>query len=109
MHEEALVRDLRHKLEDLARTHGGVRIVRVRVAVGALSHLDERRLRDLWPRVMGTGAAANAALEVETLADPQGPAAMSIVLRSVTFDDGDGSPGVADAPALPLTSSRPGV
>jgi hypothetical protein len=88
MHEEALVRDLGRKLAELSREHDGARIVRVRVALGVVSHLDERRLRELWPSRFADGPASGASLEVETLGDPADPRAASLLLRSVTFDDG---------------------
>ena len=92
MHEEALVRDLRRKLDELSRAHRSEAIVRARVAVGPLSHLDEPRLRELWTRVMAGGPAAEAELIVETPAALDGPDAASVVLRSVTFSEGE-APG----------------
>jgi Hydrogenase/urease nickel incorporation, metallochaperone, hypA len=89
MHEEALVHDLRRKIDELAAAHGHAAIVRARVAVGELSHLDERRLRELWSRAMADGPAANAALEVELLSGIDHPQASSVVLRSVTFEEPD--------------------
>lgn len=89
MHEEALVQDLRRKVEELSAGHGRAPILRARVALGTLSHLDERRLRELWPRAMAGGPAAGAALEVELLPGIDHPQASSVVLRSVTFDEPD--------------------
>lgn len=91
MHEEALVHDLRRKLDQLSQIYGGRAIVRAHVAVGTLSHLDEPRLRELWSRAMAGGPAADAVLSVDTLAIDD-PAATSVVLRSVTFEEDD-APG----------------
>jgi Zn finger protein HypA/HybF involved in hydrogenase expression len=102
MHEEALVRDLREKLEELSRSHRGATIVRAKVAVGPLSHLDERRLRDLWPRVMAGGPAAHARLDVEPVPALDDPSASQVVLRSVTFAE---APSADPAPTLPRSSS----
>ena len=87
MHEEALVRDLRAKVDELSRANGGAAIVRARVALGPLSHLDEPRLKELWPRAMAGGPAARAVLEVELIPSMDDPHAASVVLRSVTFSD----------------------
>jgi hypothetical protein len=91
MHEEALLRDLRHKVDELSNAHGNARIVRARIVLGALAHLDEPRLRELWERAMSGGPGAGARLEVELLADPDDPRAGSVVLRSVTFADPEGT------------------
>ncbi len=87
MHEQALVRDLCRKLGELSTVSGGARIVRARVALGALSHLTEARLRELWASANVGGPAEGAVLEVEPILALHDPAAASVVLRSVTFSD----------------------
>jgi Zn finger protein HypA/HybF involved in hydrogenase expression len=94
MHEEALLRELREKVDELSRAHGNAPIVRAHVAVGALSHLDEPRLRELWERAMAGGPAAGARLEVELLPGTDDPRAASVVLRSVTFAEPEGTGGL---------------
>ena len=106
MHEEALVQDLRRKIDELSGAHGHAPIVRARVALGSLSHLDERRLRGLWARAMAGGPAAGAALEVELLPGTDHPQAGSVVLRSVTFDEPDRPAAPESAP--PTRSSARG-
>ena len=108
MHEEALLRDLRAKVDELSRANGGARIVRARVVLGALSHLDEPHLRELWARAMAGGAAAGATLEVELLPRVDDARAASVILRSVTF--ADAPPSSAAGPARPgsAASSPPG-
>jgi Zn finger protein HypA/HybF involved in hydrogenase expression len=109
MHEEALVRDLRRKLEELSRAHGSEPIVRARVAVGPLSHLDEPRLRELWSRTMVGGPAAHAELVVETPRELDGAEAASVVLRSVTFSEAEaGPPSPARRSSQPSPSSSGG-
>lgn len=100
MHEAALLDDLRRKVEELSRANGGAPIVRARVSVGALSHLDEPRLRELWARAMVDGPAARCALEVELLPSLDDPRATAVVLRSVTFD-ADASGRRSPAPSSP--------
>jgi Zn finger protein HypA/HybF involved in hydrogenase expression len=107
MHEEALLRDLRRKVDELARQQPGSRIVRAKVLLGALSHLDEPRLRDLWARAMAEGPAAGARLEVELLASTDDPRASSVVLRSVTFEGAGPPAGSSAAGARPSPSSPP--
>ena len=106
VHEQTLLKELRRKVDELSAAHGRAPIVRARVAVGVLSHLDEPRLRELWTRAMAGGPAANAALEVELLPGLDHPQAASVVLRSVTFDEPEKRP--AAAPARPTRSSPRG-
>ena len=107
MHEEALVQDLRRKIDELSSAHGGAPIVRARVALGPLSHLDEPRLRQLWDRSMAGGPAAEARLEVELLTATDDPLATSVVLRSVTFADPPAAGGPSRGAGAPRSSSPP--
>jgi hydrogenase nickel incorporation protein HypA/HybF len=86
MHEEALLTDLHRKIEELARAQGAHRIVRIRLWVGALSHITERHLREEWPRVVRGTAAEAAELEVETSDDPHDPRAQGVVLASLSIE-----------------------
>jgi len=107
MHEEALLRDLRRKVDELARAHGSAPIVRAHVALGALAHLDEPRLRALWSRAMAGGPAAGARLDVELLEGTDHPLAASVVLRSVTFADPADREGDGPAATDRRSSSPP--
>jgi len=105
MHEEALLRDLRSKVEELSRANGGATVVRAQVALGALAHLDEPRLRALWARAMAGGPAESSRLEVELLAGTDHPHASSVILRSVTFAE---APARREGSGDPPPSSSPG-
>ena len=83
MHEESLFRDLRRALEELAAREQTSHIVRVRVWVGALSHLTEARLREAWPHIVGATAAQGSMLEVEVSSEVSDPRSTSVVLTSV--------------------------
>jgi hydrogenase nickel incorporation protein HypA/HybF len=91
MHEEALLRDLRRKLDGLMPPRGPGRIVRVDVRLGALSHLTDSNFRALWPRVVEGTAARNARLTVEVSSDPAAAEAQGVVLLRVVVDDGPGT------------------
>jgi Zn finger protein HypA/HybF involved in hydrogenase expression len=108
MHEEALLRDLRRKVDELSVQHGGARIVRARVTLGALSHLDEPRLRELWTRAMHGGAGEAAALEVNLLPGLDDPRSSSVVLESVTFGEPPPSDRPGGATPRPSPSSEAG-
>jgi hydrogenase nickel incorporation protein HypA/HybF len=85
MHEEALLRDLRRKLEEIGRDHPTDRIGRVTLRIGALSHLTEPILRTRWAETTSGTAAAGAELLIETSRDQGDPGALGVVLASVAL------------------------
>lgn len=84
MHESALLRDLRAKLEELGRP--GERIRTVRLWVGALSPVGAAVVRDHWADVVRGTPAEGAALVVDTSVDLADPLARSVVLREVAVE-----------------------
>lgn len=80
--------------------------MRARVALGAMSHLDEARLRALWPEAMAGTSAEGSRVEVESLSELDDPRGSALVLRSVTFEDGAtppiAGPGGSPAPRSSL-------
>ena len=83
MHEEALFRDLRRKLEEIAREEHAPEISRVAVWIGALCHVDEAALRARWPETVEGTAARSARLEVTVSRDPNDARAGELVLTHV--------------------------
>ena len=88
MHEEALLRDLRRALDDVAARHGVSRLTAVSLWVGAFSHVTEAFLRARWPEAVRGSAAEGARLSVERSDDPADPRADRVVLRDVRFEEG---------------------
>ena len=88
MHEETLLRDLRRKVQEVARREGQVPIRRVRVWIGALSHVRASTLEERWPEVVAGTPAQGSRLEVEVSDDPTDPVAQGIRLVELTVDDG---------------------
>lgn len=87
MHEEALLKDLRRKLLEVTDREGAPRVARVRLWLGALSHVSERQLRDEWPRVVEGTPAQSAALDVTTSHDLEDPRAQGLVLVSLDVEE----------------------
>lgn len=90
MHEAVLFRDLREKLVELASNHPQERIVRVRVRVGALSHVDPPSLHGAWKGIVqGTPAEGAALITLNTL-DLSSPDVHQVILESVDLEpEGD--------------------
>jgi hydrogenase nickel incorporation protein HypA/HybF len=87
MHETALVRDLVHRIEDLARSTGARRVRGAKVWLGALSHLSAEHFREHFAIEARDTLAAGTALAIEVSTDPYDPHAQHIRLESVDFDE----------------------
>lgn len=99
MHEEALLADLRRKLEEIGAAHGR-RITRVNVWIGALAHVTEPGLRARWTELAAGTSAEGARLEVESSTRIADPRATGVVLVSVDLDATTGGPSRALPRAL---------
>lgn len=86
-----MVRDLVRKVEEVARTEGAPRVTKVRLWVGALSHLTANGLRARWPDATRRTAADGSALDLTVSVDPQDPRATEVVLESVDLPAGGGA------------------
>lgn len=83
MHEEAMVEDLVRKVEEVARAEGSIRVTRVRLWVGALSHLTATGLQSRWPIATRQTAAEGSELDLTVSSDPHDPRSTEVVLESV--------------------------
>jgi hydrogenase nickel incorporation protein HypA/HybF len=86
MHETALVRDVVHRIEDLARSTGS-RVTRAKVWLGALSHLSAEHFREHFALEARDTLAAGAALEIEVSSDLEDPQAQHVRLESVDLEE----------------------
>lgn len=86
MHERALMTDLMREIEEVARADGAMRVTRVSVRLGALSHFTQEHFRehfvDASRGTVAEGAAVDAVLE-DDLDDPR---ATGVVLESVEVE-----------------------
>jgi hydrogenase nickel incorporation protein HypA/HybF len=87
MHEEALLHDLRRKLDEVAVASRADRIARVRIRVGALCHVTPESLRRRWPLMVAGSPASDATLEVEAATDTSSPTARDVVLVDVVIEE----------------------
>ncbi len=83
MHEEALLKDIRRKLVEESTRASPAQVARVRLWIGALSHLSEDQLRLQWPTVVDGTPAQSARLDVTTSRDTTDPRAQGLVLMSI--------------------------
>jgi len=88
MHEEAILRDLIRKAEEVARREGGCRVTRIRLKVGARSHLAGPELEARWAHATAGTSLSAAKVELELSKDRSDPDAESVVLLSLDVDSG---------------------
>jgi len=86
-----MLRDVLRKAEEVARREGPGRVTRVRLWVGARSHLAGPELEARWAHAAEGTLLSGAKVEVEVSRDPADPNAESIVLRSIVLDPGSPS------------------
>lgn len=86
MHEQALMRDLMRKITAEAEAEGATRVTRIRVRLGALSHLTDAHFREHFVEASRGTVAEGAAVEAELRSDPTEPDAQGVVLESIEVE-----------------------
>jgi len=86
MHEASLIRDLIAKVTTLAAAQGAVRVTRVSVWLGALSHMSPQHFHEHFATDARGTIADGAALDIETSSDIGDPNAEALLLRSIEVE-----------------------
>jgi hydrogenase nickel incorporation protein HypA/HybF len=86
VHERALMDDLMRKIVSVAHENGGVRIVRVTVRLGALSHFTPEHFREHFVDASRGTLAQGAEVEAVLEDDVHAPNADGVVLESVEVE-----------------------
>ncbi len=88
MHEQAVMRDLVRRLEDAAREEegDGIRVTRIKVRLGALSHFTPEHFREHFEDAAVGTVAEGAEVEAELSTDISEPSAQGVVLESVELE-----------------------
>jgi len=82
VHERALMNDLMGKITAVAHENGGVRVTRITVRLGALSHLTPEHFREHFVDASLGTLAEGAEVEAVLEEDVQAPNATGVVLES---------------------------
>lgn len=83
MHEMSLMTDLMSKIENVAHAHGGGRVVRLQVTLGALSHFSAEHFREHFSQASAGTLAEGADLDITLGEDIHDPRAQDVMLQSV--------------------------
>jgi hydrogenase nickel incorporation protein HypA/HybF len=90
MHEESMLRDLVRKAEEVAHRERASRVTRVRLWVGARSHLAGPELKDRWADAVAHTALAGSEIAIETSRDVDDPNAERVMLKSLDVESTEG-------------------
>jgi len=88
VHEKALMDDLMRTIESQARAEGALRVTRIRVRLGALSHLTPAHFREHFADASRGTLAEGADVETELRTDPTEAEAQGVVLESIDVELG---------------------
>jgi hydrogenase nickel incorporation protein HypA/HybF len=86
MHERALMDDLMRKIAAVAHENSGVRVTRVTVRLGALSHFMPEHFRDHFEDASKGTLADGAEVEALLEEDIQAEGAAGVVLESIEVE-----------------------
>jgi hydrogenase nickel incorporation protein HypA/HybF len=86
MHELALMKDLMNKIESILEEERATRVLKVRVKLGVLSHLDHEHFLEHFRQAAQGTAAQDAEVETERTHDLNNPNAQGILLESIEID-----------------------
>jgi len=86
VHEKALMDDLMRTIESQARAEGALRVTRIRVRLGALSHFTPGHFREHFADASRGTLAEGADVETELRTDPTEAEAQGVVLESIDVE-----------------------
>ena len=86
MHEKALMDDLMRKIAAQAQAEGAVRVTRIRVRLGALSHFTPAHFLEHFEDASRGTLAEGAEVEAELRTDPTEDEAQGVVLESIDIE-----------------------
>ena len=86
MHERALMTDLMRKIEEVARRDGAIRVTKISVRLGALSHFTPDHFRDHFEDASRGTIAEGAEVDALLEDDVHAPDASGVVLASIEVE-----------------------
>jgi hydrogenase nickel incorporation protein HypA/HybF len=83
MHEQATIRDLVATVLKVAEENDAIRVVRIKVKLGALSHFTPEHFVEHWVDASGGTIAEGCKVESELSEDLTDPQAQGVVLEDI--------------------------
>jgi hydrogenase nickel incorporation protein HypA/HybF len=86
VHERALMDDVMRKIDAVARENGAIRVTRIGVPLGALSHFTPEHFREHFDDAARGTPAEGAEVDAVVDTDLSDPGAAGVVLESVEVE-----------------------
>ena len=86
MHELSLMRDLMAKIQNLAAAHNAIRVTKIKVKLGPLSHMTSEHFKEHYDQVAIGTIAENAAIEIGEY-NESGPYSQDVFLEGIEIED----------------------
>jgi hydrogenase nickel incorporation protein HypA/HybF len=86
MHDHAVMADLMRRIDEIVAAERAIRVARVEVWLGALSHMTPDHFAEHFTEAAAGGPAAGAALDITASDDIHDPHASGIVLRGIEVE-----------------------
>lgn len=86
MHEQALMRDLVGRIDELAAAEQAAAVTRIRVRLGALSHFTPEHFREHFEDAASGTRAEGATVEATLCEDTTSVDAAGVVLESIELE-----------------------
>ena len=83
MHEQATIRDLVAKVEEIARENDAKRVVRIKIKLGALSHFTPEHFVEHWQDATGGTLSEGCKVEAELSEDMTDAQAHGVILEDI--------------------------
>lgn len=83
MHELSLLKNLLHKIQNIAEDNNSNKVIGVKVKLGALAHISADHFRGHFEQAVKGTIVQGAKLEVESLTDMSDPHAQEIILDAI--------------------------
>ena len=83
MHEKSLMDDLIKKIVALAEKENAAKVTKVRVKLGALSHMSKEHFNEHFEIAAAGTIAQDAEIEAEESQDIQDPCATGVILKDI--------------------------
>lgn len=87
MHEIGIFKDLIRKIAMISQQNAGKRILKMKIQLGALSHLSAPHFQHHFDEFSAGTAAENAEIEIIVDTDEHHPRAQDVVLLSVDIEE----------------------
>lgn len=87
MHEQSLMDDLMRKILQLAEAQHAKKITKIRVKLGALSHMSPEHFQEHFSISAQDTIAQDAKIEAEESQDIHDPHAMTVLLKSIDVEE----------------------